>query len=134
MYIIPDKTDYYWISQDDIDDGTAKMVTAVDNFGVLTYDGGTIDPSTGGYEQGTGVKRFPSVTTRAFTLGRADIDIRAIHTGTGWVCEFTRKLDTGDEDDVVFNIEEEIAFGLAIFNNAAIAHAVKPNLNMKFEQ
>ena len=134
LYIIPDKTDYYWISQDDIDDGTAKMVTAVDNFGVLTYDGGTIDPSTRGYEQGTGVKRFPSVTTRAFTLGRADIDIRAIHTGTGWVCEFTRKLDTGDEDDVVFNIEEEIAFGLAIFNNAAIAHAVKPNLNMKFEQ
>jgi len=134
LYVIPDKTNYYWISQDDIDDGTAKLITAVDSLGMLTYDGGTIDPSTGGYEQGTGNKRFPSVTTKAFTLGRADINISATHTGTGWICEFTRKLNTGDPDDIVFNIEEEVAFGLAIFNNAAIAHAIKPNLNLKFEE
>jgi hypothetical protein len=133
-YVIPGRTDYYWISQDEIDDGTAKMITAVDENGVLSYDGGTIDPADGGFEQGTGNKRFPSVTTKAFTLGRADIDIKAVHTGTGWVCEFTRKLNTGDADDVVFNVAEELDFGLAIFNNAAIAHAIKPNLKMKFEQ
>ncbi len=134
LYIIPNATGYYWISIDEINDGTAKLVTAVDADGILTYDGGTIDPADGGYEQGVGTKRFPSVTTKAFTLGRADINISAKHTGSGWICEFTRKLDTNDADDIVFDVAEEIAFGLAIFNNAAIAHAIKPNLNMKFEQ
>jgi len=85
------------------------------------------------FEKGTGNKRMPSVTTKAFTLGRADIDIKAVHTGTGWVCEFTRKLNTGDDDDVVFETSKTYAFGLAIFNNAAIAHSIKPNLLLKFE-
>jgi len=133
LYVVPNGTDYNWISIDDFG-GTAKLIIAVDAEGVLSYDGGAIDPSTGGFEKGTGNKRIPSVTTKAFTLGRADISIAVNHTGTGWVCEFTRKLDTGDADDVVFDVTEELAFGLAIFNNAAIAHAIKPNLNMKFEQ
>ena len=133
-YVVPNKSDYYWISQDDIDNGTAKLITAVDAAGILTYEGGTVNPADGGYEQGTGAKRLPSVTTRPFTEGRGDITITAVHTGNGWVCEFTRKLNTNDEDDVVFEITEELPFGLAIFNNAAIAHAIKPNLNLKFEQ
>ena len=134
-YIIPNKTDYYWISKDDIDNGTAKLITAVDENGVLSYDGGTIDPANGGFEAATGNKRVPSVTTKPFTLGRADINIKAIHTGTGWICEFTRKLNTGDADDIVFDINgDEVPFGLAIFNNAAIAHAIKPNLTLKFEK
>ena len=57
-----------------------------------------------------------------------------MHTGTGWVAEFTRKLNTNDPWDVVFDPAAELPFGLAIFDNAAIAHAIKPNLNMKFEQ
>jgi hypothetical protein len=133
LYVIPNQTGYYWISQDDIDNNAAKMVTAVDENGVLTYSGGAIDPATGGYEQGIGTKRFPSVTTKPFTLSRGDITIQAMHNGTGWVAEFTRKLNTNDEDDVIFDITKEIPFGLAIFNNAAIAHAIKPGLVMKFE-
>ena len=134
-YIIPDATNYYWITQDDIDNGTAKLVTAVDGDGILTYDGGTIDPNgDDSYAQGTGDKRFPSVTIKAFTGARADIDIKAVYTGSGWVCEFKRKLNTGDEDDVVFDVTKEFPFGLAIFNNAAIAHAIKPGLLLKFEQ
>jgi len=133
LYVIPNGTNYYWISIDDFG-GTAKLITAVDANGVLTYDGGTIDPADGGYEQGIGTKRIPSVTTKAFTLGRADINITAVYTGTGWICEFTRPLNTGDTDDVVFDITAELPFGLAIFNNAAIAHAIKPNLTLKFEQ
>jgi hypothetical protein len=43
-------------------------------------------------------------------------------------------MNTNDSDDVVFNASEEFPFGLAIFNNAAIAHAIKPNLVLKFEQ
>ncbi len=134
LYVVPGGTDYYWISMDDFG-GSAKLVTEVDINGVLTLeDDTTIDPNGDtGYAQGSGAKRIPSVTTKPFTLGRADIDITAVYTGSGWVCEFTRKLNTGDADDVVFNVAEELDFGLAIFNNAAIAHAVKPNLKMKFE-
>ncbi len=134
LYIFPNESDYYWISQDDIDNGNAKMITAVDENGVLTYEGGTINPADGGYEQGSGLKRFPSVTTKPFTLGRGDISISANFTGSGWVCEFTRKMNTGDEDDVVFDVNQELPFGFAIFNNAAIAHGVKAGLTLKFEE
>lgn len=133
LYVIPDGTDYYWIPEAQLD-VEAKKVTAVDAEGVLTYDAGTIDPSAGGYEQGTGTKRFPSILTRDFTGGRADIEIKAKHTGTGWVAEVKRKLNTTDVDDVVFDPTKELRFGFAIFDNAAISHSIKPNLNLKFEQ
>ena len=116
------------------DGGEAKLITAVDANGVLTYSGGTIDPASGGFEHATGNKRVPSVTTRDFTLGRADVTIKAIHTGTGWVCELKRKLNTGDVDDAVFDLASEYPFGFAIFDNAAIAHSIKTDLNMKFAQ
>jgi len=137
LYIIPNQEDYYWISVDDINDGTAKLVTDVTSGGILILDGGAsaINPATGGFEEGTGVMRIPSVTTKAFTGSRADINISAVHTGTGWVCEFTRKLNTGNSDDVVFEVGEEgLMFGLTIFNNAAISHAIRPNLKMTIEQ
>ena len=134
LYVVPNGTDYYWISSDDFG-GTAKLITAVDENGVLSYEGGAIDPiADGGYEQGSGAKRIPSITTREFTGGRADLDISAVYTGTGWVCEFKRKLNTGDPEDVVFDVTKELAFGLAIFDNAAIAHGIKPGLTMKYEQ
>ena len=112
----------------------AKEVTAVDENGVLSYEGGTIDPADGGYEQSTGAKRFPSILTRDFTGARADITIKVQHTGSGWIAELTRKLNTGDADDAVFNPAEELPFGFATFNNAAIAHSIKPGLVLKFEQ
>ena len=132
-YVVPGGTDYYWISEDDLG-VTAFEVTAVDANGVLTYAGGTIDPADGGYEQGTGVNRFPSIITRAFTGGRADISVKANYTGTGWVVELHRKMNTGDVDDVVFDKTAVYPFGFAIFDNAAIAHSIKPGLSMKFAQ
>lgn len=84
-YVIPNLTEYYWIGQDEIDNGTAKLITAVDENGVLTFDGGTVNPA-------------------------------------------------GDEDDVVFDPAQELPFGFAIFNNAAIAHGIKPGLMMKFAE
>ncbi|MCP4460205.1 MAG: hypothetical protein GY816_19600 [Cytophagales bacterium] len=133
MYIVPDGTDYYWISEADVA-GDAKLVTAVDADGVLTYDGGTIDPTgDADYNQGTGTKRFPSILTRDFTGDRADIEVIAVHTGSGWVCEVKRALDTGNDDDVVFASGTDLPFGFAIFNNAAIAHAIKGSLTLTFE-
>ena len=133
-YVVPGGTDYFWIPAAQLG-AEAKLVTAVDANGVLTYDGGTIDPAGDtGYNQGTGNKRFPSILTRDFLGARGDIEIKAMHTGTGWVCEVKRKLNTGDADDVVFDPTAELDFGFAIFDNAAIAHAIKPGLKMKFEQ
>ncbi len=114
----------------------AKLVTAVDADGILTLDGGgTIDPTgDAGYNQGTGVKRFPSILTRDFLGERADLTIKANHTSTGWVAEVTRKLNTNDPWDIVFDpAVAEVPFGFAIFNNAAIAHSIKPGLTLKFE-
>ena len=111
------------------------LVTAVDENGVLTYNGGTIDPTGDtGYDQGTGNKRFPSILTRDFLGARGDVEVKAMHNGTGWVCEVKRKLNTGDVDDVVFDPTAELDFGFAIFDNSAIAHAIKPGLKMIFEQ
>lgn len=134
MYIIPGGTDYYWIPEAQLG-VEAKLVTEVDADGVLTYEGGTLDPTgDAGYNQGTGDKRFPSILTKDFTGGRADIEIKAIHTGSGWIAEVKRKLNTNDVDDVVFEPTEELRFGFAIFNNAAIAHGIKPDLDLRFEQ
>ncbi|MCF6360223.1 MAG: ethylbenzene dehydrogenase-related protein [Cyclobacteriaceae bacterium] len=133
-YVVPGGTDYYWIPEADLG-STAKLVTAVDANGVLTYDGGTIDPTgDAGYAQSTGNKRFPSILTRDFLGDRADIDVKVVYTGTGWIAEVSRKLNTGDPWDVVFDPAAELPFGFAIFDNSAIAHGIKPGLNMKFEQ
>ena len=134
LYVIPNRTNYSWITKDEIANGTAKLITGVSSDGILTYDGGTINPADGGYENGTGNKRMPSVWLENFTGSRADIAVAANHTGSGWVVEFSRKLNTGNSDDVVFDVNKEFPFGLALFNNAAIAHEIKPNLVLKFEK
>ncbi len=136
-YVIPGRENYYWVAQSEIDNGTAKAITGVAADGVLTYDGGTIDP-TGDpdYSQGFGNKRMPSVIINpggAGNDGRSETQVRAVHTGSGWQLEIKRKLNTGDPNDAVFTLGEEIPFALAIFNNAAIGHGQSSFLKMKFE-
>lgn len=138
-YVIKDKENYYWITETEIADGTAQEVTGVDANGVLTLsDGSTIDPNLDltAYSQGFGKKRFPSITINPGGAGsdfRSDTQVRAQHVGTGWQLEIKRKLDSGDPNDAKFIIGEEIPFGLAIFNNAAIAHGQSNFLTMKLE-
>jgi len=134
LYVIPGETNYAYITKDQIDAGTAKMIVAVASDGTLTdEDGGLIDASDAAYAQGSGNKRIPSVWIENFTGSKADISTVAVHTGTGWIAEFSRELDTGNTDDVKFDITKDFPFGLALFNNAAIAHEIKTNLIMKFE-
>jgi hypothetical protein len=135
LYVIPDNTDYGYITKAQIDAGTAKLVTAVATDGTLTYTTGTIDPvADASYGQATGTKRFPSVWIENFTGSKADVALVAVHNATtGWTAEFSRKLNTGNADDVVFDITKDFPFGLAIFNNAAIAHQIKTNLLLKWE-
>ena len=137
-YVIPNRENYYWITQAEIDGGTARPVTAVAVDGTLTYDGGTINPNGDpSYSQGFGNKRMPSIIINPGGQGndqRSEVQVRSKHVGSGWQLEIKRKLITNDPTDAEFSIGSEIPFGLAIFNNAAIAHGQTNFLTMKIEQ
>lgn len=138
-YFIPGLTYYYWITKPEIDNGTAKLITAVDANGVLTYDGGTIDPNTEiDFQRDgstTGPFGIPSIYTEVFVGSRGDITAKGVYTGSGWVLELKRKLKTDDTQaqDVDFSPLEDLAFGIGVFDNAGIAHAIKAGLLLKFE-
>jgi len=137
-YVIPGREYYYWITQAEVDGGTARAVTAVAVDGTLTYDGGTLNPNGDpAYSQGFGSKRMPSIIINPGGQGndqRSEVQVRAKHIGSGWQLEIKRKLNTGDPTDVVFGFGDEIPFGLAIFNNAAIAHGQTNFLTMRIEE
>ncbi|WP_142784155.1 ethylbenzene dehydrogenase-related protein [Changchengzhania lutea] len=136
-YVIPNRENYYWIAQSEIDGGTAKAVTAIALDGTITHEGGTIDPNGDpAYSQGFGNKRIPSIIINPAGQGndgRSEVQVKAIHTGSGWQLEIRRLLYTGDPTDAEFKIGETIPFGLAIFNNAAIGHGQTNFLSMKIE-
>lgn len=136
-YVVPGKTNYYWITQTEVNNGNAKLITSVNSNGVLFYDGGSIDPNgDNGYASATGNKRFPSIhhANGPFVGSRGDVIAKANHTGSGWVLEIKRALNTGNDDDVVFDIKNKYKFGIGVFENAGIAHAIKTNLTLTFEQ
>ena len=65
--------------------------------------------------------------------GRGEVQIKSRHTGSGWLLEIRRKLNTGDPKDAEFVVGESMSFGLAIFNNAAIGHGMSLNKTMIIE-
>lgn len=139
-YFIPGREYYSWITIDEINAGTAKLITGVDSTGKLTYDGGIIDPVTEIRFQRdgstTGAFGMPSVFVQVPEGSRGDVLSKGVYTGSGWVLEIKRKLNTGDPNrqDVNFTSLEDFPFGMAIFDNAAIAHGIKPNLKLIFEK
>jgi hypothetical protein len=144
MYFIPSRENYYWITQSEIDEGIAERITAVDGNGILTYEGGIIDPNTVTDFQRSGaeVGKFgiPSIYTQTLKGSRGDITSSATYTGSGWILEFKRKLtvdsplgQNGDKQDVDFGSLADQVFGLGVFDNAAIAHAITPGLVLRFE-
>ena len=111
----------------------------------MTYDGGTIDPNAVNDFQRSGaeVGKFgiPSIFTQTLKGSRGDITSSANYTGSGWILEFKRKLtvdssigQNGDKQDVDFGSLTDQFFGLGVFDNAAIAHAINPGLVLRFEQ
>ena len=137
LYVIPNRDNYFWIAQSEIDNGTAKAVTAIALDGTITHEGGSINPNgDADYSQGFGSKRMPSIIINPAGQGndgRSEVQVKANHIGSGWQLEIRRKLITGDPTDVEFLIGESIPFGLAIFNNAAIGHGQTNFLTMKIE-
>jgi hypothetical protein len=141
-YIIPNRTNYYWILDSEITAGTAKLVTAVNQDGVLTLsDNTTIDPNEGtDYQRvgpGLGPKAIAGVTLKDAGYGgtQGDISCKAVYANSGWTMEIKRKLKT---DDTIYDIDftslEDQYFGFAVFENAQIAHSIKTNLVLKFQK
>ena len=144
-WIKPGLSGYYWVTVAEVADYTAKEVKGVAVDGTLTYKDDaagtlkTLDPNAdlASYAQGKGTKRFPSININDGSgfVGydsRNDTKIKAVHTGTKWVIEITRKLKTEDSvNDVVFEIGKEMKFGMAFFSNSAIAHGTLNLLTMK---
>ncbi len=140
-YFVPGATNYYWVLKSDQIAGTAKLITGVDVNGILTYSGGTIDPNTDVQFQRngatTGIKCIPSVCDIAPFVGdRGDITAMAVFTGSGWILEFSRNLTTASgvaaNTDVQFDATSDYVFGIAVFDNAAIAHAINSKFTLKF--
>ena len=143
-FVVPTKTNYGWIYTNDPD---IKTVTAVSDDGQLTLNDGTIidpnigtdyqrvgDPKTGG----VGPKAVPGLTLNPAGYGGSmgDISCKSSYTaGKGWTLEISRLLKTADvAADVDFSALTDQYFGFAIFENAQIAHSIKPNLILKFQK
>ena len=52
-------------------------------------------------------------------------DVKAIsrYVGGGWMVMLYRKLNTGHEDDVIFNTNKSYSFALAVFDNSGSDHS-----------
>ena len=145
MWVIPNATNYYYIlATDTLPGGKAAKITGVSSTGVLTYNGGTIDPTVStDYQRtgdavngGDGPKCFPSYIASPLLGERADITGAAVYTGTGWIIEYKRLLKTADvlKQDVDFTSLQDQPFGFAIWNGSNNQHGIQPNLVLKFQK
>jgi hypothetical protein len=144
-WVIPNATNYYYIlATDTLASGKAVKITGVSSTGVLTYNGGSIDPNTDtNYQRtgdpvmgGDGTKCFPSYIASPLLGGRADITGAAIYTGSGWVVEYKRLLKTSDvlKQDVDLSSLQDQQFGFAIWNKSNNQHGIQPNLTLTFKK
>ena len=143
-WIIPDAVGAkYYLSTDTLPGGKALKVTGVSSKGVLTYVGGTLDP-TGNADYlddpttgvAVGSKCFPAFISAPYTMGRSDFSAQATYTGSGWILEFKRLLKTPDtlKQDIDFSSLVDQPFGMAIFNSSNYQHGIQPNLLLKFQK
>lgn len=60
----------------------------------------------------------PERILRLPTGSRADIDFGAVWNNNEWIAEMSRTLQTGNDDDVQFDIAQKYLFGAATFENS----------------
>lgn len=77
----------------------------------------------------------PGIVIAPITGDRGDISAKSAWQNGAWTIVFSRKLVTGSEFDVQFNDpKKQYAFGVAVFDNAAVRHAYSPGvLRLVFE-
>ena len=135
-YVIPNATETYsWINTDQIASGEAQEVVGVMADGSLKLaNGGVLDISNPALHR-DGALNPPSVYARPGSGDRADIEAIATYGSNKWTVEIKRKLVTGSETDVQFDtMSKTYPFGVAIFDDAGIAHATSSVRYLKFAQ
>ncbi|MCH8245415.1 MAG: hypothetical protein IH951_03305 [Bacteroidetes bacterium] len=115
---------YFWITPEQRTTGEAlQVITAHDNGDLSLSDGTRISASDPDFQRG-GDFQPPSVYIRIPDGDRADIVAKAVYGSGFWTVEIKRALTTGSNVDVQFDdLSKDHPFGVAVFDNAAIAHA-----------
>jgi Ethylbenzene dehydrogenase len=144
MWVVPNATDTYYVLASDTLSNKAVKITKVSSAGILSYNGGTIDPTVGtDYQRigdavtgGIGPKAIPSYIASPLIDGRADITCKAIYTGSGWVVEYKRALKTKDvlKQDIDFSNLNDQQFGFAVWDQSNNQHAIHADLVLKFKK
>lgn len=77
----------------------------------------------------------PGIVIAPAVGDRGDIAAKAVWKDGMWTAEWSRKLQTGSKTDVQFDPKKEFYFGVAVFDNAQIGHAVQYGVTkLTFEQ
>jgi len=123
LYWVPGATDYHWIMADD---ANARQIVEIDAEGNLVDEDGTILAKE--LFDGDSAVQIPSLYgIKPATGSRGDVTAYHNYNASShtWTLEVQRALDTGNADDVDFSDpEKEYYFSVAVFDGAAIAHAV----------
>ncbi|MGL1894273.1 MAG: ethylbenzene dehydrogenase-related protein [Spirochaetaceae bacterium] len=113
LYWIPGKQDYHWIMKGD---NSAKKIVEVNvDLDLIDQDGTVIPRNT----------KIPSLYGITPATGsRGDVAVYHNFEDGLWTLEVKRKLSTGNDDDIDFSDKKQMYyFSVAVFNEAAIAHA-----------
>lgn len=123
VYWVPGATDYHWIMDGD---KNARKIVSVDEDGNLVDEDGTVLVKED--FNGESNIQIPSIyNIKPGIGGRGDVtEYHNYDKATGtWTLEVKRAKNTGDEHDVNFtDPEREYYFSIAVFDAAAIAHAI----------
>ncbi len=124
-YWVPGATDYHWILKSD---SKARKIVSIDAKGNLVDEDGTVLVKEN--FDGNSDIQIPSIYNITPGTGSRG-DVGAFHyydeaTNT-WTLEVKRAINTGNADDVNFSDPDRMYyFSIAVFDGAAIAHAI-PN-------
>ncbi|MCH8927910.1 MAG: hypothetical protein IIB39_04245 [Candidatus Marinimicrobia bacterium] len=124
-YWIPGRTDYHWILDTEIAAGTAKLIVSIDTTTMALSDEDGNGLSPGDFSLTSNIL-LPSVYVSAFVGDRGDVAAYHNYSGGKWNLELKRKLVTGNNlTDIQFDdLDDEYYFSIAVFDGAAIAHAI----------
>lgn len=67
----------------------------------------------------------PGIIIAPLAGDRGDLSAKAVWKDGTQIIEWSRKLQTGSKTDVQFDPKKEFYFGVAVFYNAQIGHAVQ---------
>jgi len=123
VYWVPGAKDYHWIMADD---SKARKIVSIDEMGNLVDEDGTVLKKE--MFDGDSDLVIPSLyNIKPGVGGRGDVtEYHNYDEATNtWTLEVKRALVTGDETDIAFTDKDKMYyFSIAVFDGAAIAHAI----------